>query len=268
VRNPATRALDLFHGWDSLSWSKASGWKLTRAPPPLFCRASATEGQPHGRFGEHLRPCGPPERPSPRGDGVLRRRAQGRARPDGQVDRDRPRCRCIGGHLGGDSSPQPPSPPPAGPGPCPGPTPAVVTHARLAPLPASHRRDGPFEREGSNRRKDALHKLSRRLVVENDLIVHEDLKSSNMSRSAKGTVDNPGHNVAAKSGLNDAIMDSSWARLISMITCKAEDAGRRVVAVNPGTRASGALTAAISRPRTGTRRSSPACLVATASTRT
>jgi putative transposase len=84
----------------------------------------------------------------------------------------------------------------------------------------------------ANRRKDALHKLSRHLVVENDLIVHEDLKFSNMSRSAKGTVENPGHNVAAKSGLNDAIMDSSWARLISMISYKA-DAGRRVVAVNP-----------------------------------
>jgi putative transposase len=28
-------------------------------------------------------------------------------------------------------------------------------------------------------------------------------------------------------------MDSSWARLIAMITYKAEDAGRRVIAVNP-----------------------------------
>jgi putative transposase len=88
------------------------------------------------------------------------------------------------------------------------------------------------EKEG-NRRKDTLHKLSRHFVVENDLIVHEDLRTSNMSRSAKGTVDNPGHNVAAKSGLNDAIMDSSWARLITMISYKAADAGRRVVAVNP-----------------------------------
>ncbi|MGD0944148.1 MAG: transposase [Acidimicrobiales bacterium] len=33
--------------------------------------------------------------------------------------------------------------------------------------------------------------------------------------------------------MNDAIMDSSWARLIAMITYKAEEAGRRVIAVNP-----------------------------------
>jgi len=54
-----------------------------------------------------------------------------------------------------------------------------------------------------------------------------------MARSARGTVDDPGRNVAAKSRLNDAIMDSGWGRLIAMITYKAEDAGRRVIAVNP-----------------------------------
>ena len=85
----------------------------------------------------------------------------------------------------------------------------------------------------ANRRKDALHKLSRLLVDDNDVIVHEDLKISNMSRSARGTAHRPGANVAAKSALNDAIMDSSWARLIAMVTYKAAEAGRRVIAVNP-----------------------------------
>ena len=47
----------------------------------------------------------------------------------------------------------------------------------------------------ANRRKDALHQLSRVLVDDNDVIVHERLKISNMSRSAKGTVENPGVNV-------------------------------------------------------------------------
>jgi putative transposase len=86
----------------------------------------------------------------------------------------------------------------------------------------------------ASRRKDALHKLSRRLVDENDVIVHERLKIDNMSRSARGTIQAPGHNVAAKSGLNNAILDSGWARLISMVSYKAlEDAGRTVIAVNP-----------------------------------
>jgi putative transposase len=85
----------------------------------------------------------------------------------------------------------------------------------------------------ANRRKDALHKLSRALVEANDLIVHERLKVANLSRSARGTIENPGVNVKAKSTLNDAIVDSGWARLIAMITYKAAGAGRTVVAVNP-----------------------------------
>jgi putative transposase len=85
----------------------------------------------------------------------------------------------------------------------------------------------------ANRRKDALHQLSRSLVDDDDLIVHERLKVSNMSRSARGTVDNPGVKVRAKSALNDAISDSGWARLIAMINYKAQGAGRRVIAVNP-----------------------------------
>lgn len=78
-----------------------------------------------------------------------------------------------------------------------------------------------LKQKEANRRKNTLHKASRHLVDNYDLIVHEDLKVSNMSRSAKGTLESPGRNVAAKSGLNDAIMDSSWARLIAMITYKA-----------------------------------------------
>jgi putative transposase len=84
---------------------------------------------------------------------------------------------------------------------------------------ASARIAGLKEKE-AKRRKDALHQLSRSLVDDHDVIVHERLKISNLSRSAKGTVDNPGVNVKAKSGLNDAISDSGWARLIAMITYK------------------------------------------------
>ena len=39
----------------------------------------------------------------------------------------------------------------------------------------------------------------------------EDLKIKNMSKSAKGTKENQGKNVKAKSGLNRAIFDQSWA---------------------------------------------------------
>lgn len=42
------------------------------------------------------------------------------------------------------------------------------------------------------------------------MIAIEDLKVSNMSRSAKGDMENPGTNVKAKSGLNKSILDQGW----------------------------------------------------------
>jgi putative transposase len=42
------------------------------------------------------------------------------------------------------------------------------------------------------------------------MIVIEDLKISNMSKSAKGTPERHGRNVSAKSGLNRSILDQGW----------------------------------------------------------
>ena len=87
-------------------------------------------------------------------------------------------------------------------------------------------------RKVRNQRADHLHKLSRRLVNEHDLIVHEDLRIVNMVRSASGTIETPGTNVAAKAGLNRSIQDAGWAQLLRMIAYKAEEAGREVIAVD------------------------------------
>ena len=54
-----------------------------------------------------------------------------------------------------------------------------------------------------------------------------------MTRSAKGTLEAPGRNVAQKSGLNRSILDAGWGQFASILTAKAESAGRRVVLVNP-----------------------------------
>lgn len=59
----------------------------------------------------------------------------------------------------------------------------------------------------SNVRKDFLHKTSTQLAKSHGLIVMEDLKVGNMSKSSKGTKENPGKNVKAKSGLNRSILD-------------------------------------------------------------
>jgi putative transposase len=92
-------------------------------------------------------------------------------------------------------------------------------------------------RQIRNRRTDALHKLSRRLVDAHDLIVHEELKVSNLVRRPKPRPDGAGgyerNSAAAKSGLNRCIQDAGWGQLLAMITYKAGSAGRTVIAVDP-----------------------------------
>ena len=88
------------------------------------------------------------------------------------------------------------------------------------------------ERE-ANARRDFLHKLSGQLVRENDGIAMEALKLKNMTRSAKGTINEPGNNVAAKSGLNRAMLDTGFGILRQMIIEKAEWAARMIAVVDP-----------------------------------
>ena len=88
-----------------------------------------------------------------------------------------------------------------------------------------------------NQRKDLAHKLSRRLVDEYDVIVHEDLRIANMVRRPKPKPADDGsylpNGAAAKGGLNRSIHDAGWAQLLSFVAYKAEDAGRDVIAVDP-----------------------------------
>ena len=76
----------------------------------------------------------------------------------------------------------------------------------------------------TDRRKDWIEKTTTDLVREYDLIVLEDLKIKNMTRSAKGTVENPGKNVKAKSGLNRSILSKNWGMFRQRLTDKAVNA--------------------------------------------
>jgi putative transposase len=93
-------------------------------------------------------------------------------------------------------------------------------------------RVGGLKRREANIRRDHAHQLSRRLVNAFDVICYEDLRIANMVRSARGTVECPGVNVAAKAGLNRSIHDAGWAQLLRFVSYKAEGAGRELVAVN------------------------------------
>src|SRR6266511_1521396 len=80
---------------------------------------------------------------------------------------------------------------------------------------------------------DFHHKTARTLVDTCDAIGLEDLRVADKTRSARGTAQQPGRNVAQKAGLNRSILDAGWAQFTSILAAKAEEAGRRVVNVNP-----------------------------------
>jgi len=88
-----------------------------------------------------------------------------------------------------------------------------------------------LRRHEANIRRDVAHQVSRALINRYDLIAHEELAIANMVRTARGTIAEPGTNVAAKAGLNRSINDAGWATLLRFISYKAESAGRDVIAV-------------------------------------
>jgi putative transposase len=91
---------------------------------------------------------------------------------------------------------------------------------------------GEVHRRIRNRKRDFHHKTARALVSSCDAIAIEDLKITNMTRSASGTLEQPGTNVAAKSGLNRSILDAGWGQFARILAAKAEEAGRRIVRVD------------------------------------
>lgn len=65
------------------------------------------------------------------------------------------------------------------------------------------------------------------------MIVLEDLKVANITRSAKSSEDQPCGRVKAKAGVNRSILDAGWGILIDMIVYKADEAGRQLKFVSP-----------------------------------
>jgi putative transposase len=63
------------------------------------------------------------------------------------------------------------------------------------------------------RRKDWVEKTSTMLATEFDVIRFEKLNIRNMTASARGTVAEPGRRIAAKAGLNLAILAQGWGSL-------------------------------------------------------
>ncbi|WP_085458735.1 RNA-guided endonuclease InsQ/TnpB family protein, partial [Escherichia coli] len=85
----------------------------------------------------------------------------------------------------------------------------------------------------ANIRRDYLHKVTTTVSKNHAMIVIEDLKVSNMSKSAAGTVSQPGRNVRAKSGLNRSILDQGWYEMRRQLEYKQLWHGGQVLAVPP-----------------------------------
>ena len=85
----------------------------------------------------------------------------------------------------------------------------------------------------ANCRKDFLHKISTQISKNHAMIYIEDLQVSNMSKSAKGTVEAHGKNVKQKSGLNRSILDQSWFEFRRQLSYKTQWRGGFLVAVPP-----------------------------------
>ena len=83
-----------------------------------------------------------------------------------------------------------------------------------------------------NRRNDFLHKLTNKLS-ENQTIVVENLMIKNMSKKAKGSIENPNMRSSAKSGLNRSILQQSWGKFFELLEYKLKRNGGELVKVDP-----------------------------------
>ncbi|WP_063037784.1 RNA-guided endonuclease InsQ/TnpB family protein [Nocardia pseudovaccinii] len=82
-----------------------------------------------------------------------------------------------------------------------------------------------------DRRADFCAWTAHRLTERNALVVLEDLRTRNMTRNAKGTVEQPGSNVKAKAGLNRSILGRGWWQLATALKGRAHYSGTTVVEV-------------------------------------
>lgn len=87
--------------------------------------------------------------------------------------------------------------------------------------------------KAANARRDFLHHTSLSIAKNHGMVVIEKLRVKNMSRSAKGTVEKPGKNVAAKTGLNRSILDKGWSAFAVMLRYKLADRGGELIEVPP-----------------------------------
>jgi len=94
-------------------------------------------------------------------------------------------------------------------------------NARLAKL----------KRRAVDRRRHGVHQVVNDLVRKHPVIAKEKLVLKSMTRSAKGTLADPGRNVRAKSGLNRSLLKQAHGEFGAILKYKCERAGVELVEV-------------------------------------
>lgn len=90
----------------------------------------------------------------------------------------------------------------------------------------------------TDRRTDWIEQTTTSLARRYDVLKVEDLNVAGMTRSAKGTREAPGRNVAQKAGLNRAILAQGWGLFLARLEHKARGRVRRVAAAYTSQRCS------------------------------
>lgn len=85
----------------------------------------------------------------------------------------------------------------------------------------------------ANCRHDFLHQLSTETSKNHAVIVVENVQVKHMSKSARGTAEEPGRQVAQKSGLNKAILDQGWGMFRRLLEYKQQWRGGETIVVDP-----------------------------------
>jgi len=88
-----------------------------------------------------------------------------------------------------------------------------------------------LHRKVRRQRDHMLHNLSARYAKSHGVVVVEKLNIANMTRSASGTVEEPGTNVRQKAGLNRSILGAGWGRLVEQLRYKLAWLGGTLVEV-------------------------------------
>lgn len=94
------------------------------------------------------------------------------------------------------------------------------------------RRCARLRRRLSRRVHDKIHTLTTNLANNHSKVIIEDLHVRAMTRSGRGTVENPGSRVRSKAGLNRAILERCWGEVRRQLVYKCQWSGANLLVVS------------------------------------